>query len=304
MSVTDAHAVGAWEANHAPIPTLTAAVDRAAGADVLFLGDLHLDHPHADRAAVKRLLEDARARNAAIALLGDVFDVMQGTGDRRASKSELAARYVGRDDYLMAVLEDVLEVLEPYAKLVWLVLQGNHESSIARFNGVHLEQLLAHELRRAGGATVAPGYETYALLRFQFRETPSNRADNVVPLWLTHGYGGGGEVTKGTIQAARRAVTYPDARIVVSGHIHSSYFVAHEQHRVTARGIVYDVEQEHYVVNTAKNEHGARRGWHVERGRGPRLLSGWWGSFRRARGEASSASAGERVSWDFYRAKP
>jgi hypothetical protein len=303
MSVSETHRAGAWVVSPAPVPALTATVDRVATTDVLFIGDLHLDHPTADRAAVKRLLDDARERNAAIALLGDVFDVMQGFGDKRQSKSELAARYTGRDDYLTAVLEDVLEVLEPYADLIWVVLQGNHESSVARYNGVHLEQLLAHELRRAGGACVAPGYETYALLRFRFREA-DGKADAVVPLWLTHGYGGGGEVTKGTIQAARRAVTYPDARIVVSGHIHSSYFIAHEQHRVTARGIVYDVEQEHYVVNTAKNEHKSHRGWHVERGRGPRKLSGWWGSFRRARGEAAALSASEKVSWDFYRAKP
>jgi hypothetical protein len=301
VSVTEAHPVGAWHATPAPIPALTGIVDRAEPTNLLFLGDLHLDHPSADRNGIKRLLDDARERNAAIALLGDVVDAMQGTNDRRAAKSELQARYVGRDDYLIAILEDVTEFLLPYADLIWLVLQGNHESSIARYNGVHLEQLLAHELRRAGGVAVAPGYQTYALLRFAWRENPT-KADAVVPLWLTHGYGGGGEVTKGTIQAQRRAVTYPDARIVVSGHIHSSYFVGHEQHRVTARGVVYDVEQEHYVVNTAKNDHELRRGWHVEKGRGPRRLSGWWGAFRRARGEFSGQS--EKVSWDFWRAKP
>ena len=294
--------IGAWETGNAPVPALTGTVDRTTGATILFLGDLHLDHPKADRVALKRLLDDARERNAAIALLGDTFDVMQGAGDRRASKSALQERYVGRDDYLVAVLEDVAEFLLPYADLVWIVLEGNHESSVARYNGVHLEQLLAHELRRAGGFAVSPGYQSYAVLRFKWRDGP--KCEATVPLWLTHGYGGGGEVTKGTIQAARRAVTYPDARIVVSGHIHSTHFVAHEQHRVTARGIVYDVEQEHYVLNTAKNEHAERRGYHVERGRGPRKLSGWWGEFRRARGQLAASSTGERVAWDFWRAKP
>lgn len=295
--------IGAWEVGKAPVPCLVANVSRSEGATMLFIGDLHLDHPKADRHALKRLLEDAVERNAAIHILGDAFDVMQGAGDRRSSKSALMTRYVGRDDYLTAVLEDVVEVLGPYAANIHVVLEGNHESAIARYNGVHLEQLLAHELRRLGGQAIAPGYQTYCLAAFRFGDA-RERADATVPFWLTHGYGGGGEVTKGTIQAARRAVTYPDARFLVSGHIHSTYFVAHEQHRVTQRGLVYNVEQEHYVVNTMKNEHAERGGYHIERGRGPRMPSGWWATFRRARGGDVDKTTSERVTWDFTRAKP
>lgn len=252
------------------------------GAAILFLGDLHLDHPHCDRASLKRLLDDAVSRNAAIVLLGDVFDVMQGAGDRRSTKTGLLPRYVTRDDYLMNVLDDVTEFLTPYAQHVWLILQGNHESSILKYHGVRLEQLLAVNLNRAGGNTVNAGYQTYALARVEYGE--KRERWSTVPFWVGHGHGGGGEVTKGVIQAQRRAVTYPDARFMVTGHVHSSYFVAHEQLRLTTKTYrPYAVEQEHYVVGGWKQEHAVSDGWHIERGRGPRLPSGWWAVFYRNR---------------------
>jgi len=139
-----------------------------------------------------------------------------------------------------------------------------------------------------------PGYSSYAMLRFK-----RNQQQERVPLWLAHGHGGGGPVTKGVIQAQRRAVTFPDARVLVSGHIHNSYFVAHEQFRIRANGRVYSVEQEHYVVSSFKDEFGTGSGgWHVERGGGPVLPSGWWSTWTLQ----SSHHAG--VEWTFERAKP
>lgn len=282
--------IGAWEPYDAPIPAITANVTANAGATVLFLGDLHLDHPQSDRAGLKRLLDEAVERNAAIVLLGDVFDVMQGTGDRRGTKSGLLARYLTNDQYLTNVLDDVVNFLKPYAKNVWLVLQGNHESSVLKHHGVRLEQLLTIELNRLGGHAIAAGYQTYALLRLIYG-AGRERATGI-PFFVAHGHGGGGEVTKGVIQAQRRAVTYPDARFVVSGHVHSSYYVAHEQYRLAATTFrPYATEQEHYVVGGWKNEAEGGMGWHVERGRGPRLPSGWWASFYRPRGRAPAVGA-------------
>jgi UDP-2,3-diacylglucosamine pyrophosphatase LpxH len=296
--------VGAWSLGDGVVPRLNATVNRSEGATLLFLGDLHLDNPKSDRRALKRVLDEAVAREAAVLLLGDVFDAMQGANDRRGSKRDLLARYTGRDDYLSALVEDVAEFLAPYAANIWVLLQGNHESAVAKHYGVHLEQLLGYELRKAGSSCVVPGYQSYAQLGFTFSEGHQNHA--LVPFWMAHGHGGGGAVTKGVIQAHRRAVTYPDARFVVSGHIHSSYFVAHEQHRLSQSGIPYDVEQEHYVVGAWKNEHVPGSGWWVERGHGPRLPSGWWASFFRQRGTISKESyaSANPVRWEFTRAVP
>jgi hypothetical protein len=291
--------IGVWAPHPAPIPVLAARVTTNAGAAILFLGDLHLDHPTCDRPALKRLLDEAVSRNAAIVLLGDVFDVMQGAGDRRGTKTGLMPAYITRDDYLGAVLEDVTKFLTPYAKHIWLILQGNHESSILKYHGVRLEQLLAIELNRAGGNTINAGYQTYAAVRLDYGEARAR--SSVVPFWVGHGHGGGGEVTKGVIQAQRRAVTYPDARFTVTGHVHSSYYVAHEQLRLMGQSLrPYAAEQEHYVVGGWKREHAVSDGWHVERGRGPRLPSGWWAMFYRSRGK----NIAEEARVEFTRAVP
>jgi len=301
--------IGAWSPSEmGNVPSLKTHVSASEGATLLFVGDLHLDNPKADRAGLKRLLDAAVARDAAVVLLGDVFDAMQGARDPRGSKADLMGRYTGRDDYLMALVEDVAAFLKPYAPNIWVMLQGNHESSVAKHYGVHLSQLLAYELRKAGSSVVVPGYQTYGMLRFSFRKDWEGAfTDGTVPFWISHGSGGGGQVTKGVIQAQRRAVTYPDARFVVSGHIHNSYFIAHEQHRVTAQGNTYDTEQEHYVVGGWKNEHAAKSGWWVERGGNPRLPSGWWASFyRSSRGGSEPGENGnvDRVRWEFTRAVP
>jgi UDP-2,3-diacylglucosamine pyrophosphatase LpxH len=72
---------------------------------------MHLDNPKANRPALKRVLQDAVDNQSAIVILGDVFDAMQSAGDRRGSKTDLLARYTGRDDYLTALVEDVASFL-------------------------------------------------------------------------------------------------------------------------------------------------------------------------------------------------
>ena len=287
-----------WSPIEAPIPAWEAVVTRQTPMNALFIGDLHLDNPKADRAGLKRVLDNAVADNAAIFVLGDVFDAMQGVGDRRGSKTDLSARYVGREDYLTALVEDVAECLKPYAENIVLILQGNHESAASKHYGLHLEQALAYELRKVGSRVATPGYQSYCALRFSWMVGAS--ASATVPFWLTHGSGGGGPVTRGVIQAQRRAVTYPDARFVVSGHVHNSYFVAHEQHRLSQTLRTFDTEQEHYVVGAWKNEHKAAGGWWVERGGNPRLPSAWRASFWRARGHGSV----DTVRWEFTRVVP
>jgi len=224
--------------------------------------------------------------------LGDTFCVMQVTGDRRGDRESIRPEHQ-RDDYLTAIIETAVEWFKPYRDHIWLVLDGNHETAVRKHHDVDLVRHFVNELDNGRGRIQRPGYSSYALLRFR-RGTQRTS----VPLWLAHGHGGGGPVTKGTIQAQRRAVTYPDARVVVSGHVHSSYFVAHEQHRLAHSGRAYDTAQEHYVLSGWKDEFaGGRRGWHVEKGRGPVLPSGWWSDWWLADARKSD------VKWRFYQAK-
>lgn len=261
-------------------------------ARVLFLGDLHWDHPLCDRQALKRILDEAVASGYWIALLGDTFCAMQVTGDRRGSKGAVRPEHA-RDDYLTALIETSVEWFEPYREHLWLVLHGNHETAVLKHHEVDLVRHFAGGLSSTAHTVLTPGYSSYAILRLA-----RQRQRGSIAFWLAHGHGGGGPVTKGVIQAQRRAVTFPDAQILVSGHIHNSYFVAHEQHRLAVSGRVYATEQEHYVVSSFKNEFkDGRGGWHVERGGGPVIPSGWFGEFRFKSSDTSE------VAWDMRRAK-
>lgn len=279
------------EASRDNIPILRVDLaDASQEGQVLFIGDVHWDNSKCDRKALKRLLDEALERRAAIVDLGDWFDAMQGPGDRRATKSALREEHQ-RDDYFNALVETSARWLEPYAGNFAVMLTGNHETAVTKHHEIDLTAAHVTALKALGSPVIYGGYQTYALMRLSYAKTQRQ----TVPLWLEHGHGGGGAVTKGVIQAQRRAVTYPDARIVLSGHVHSSYYVAHEQWRVSQAGVVSRAEQEHYVVNTFKDEWGTgRKGWHVERGRGPRVPSGWWARFY---------YRNNAFHWEFTRAK-
>ena len=239
---------------------------------ILFLGDLHWDHPRCDRTTLKRILDDALAQNAWIVLVGDTFCLMQGKNDRRSNKDDIRPEH-NTEDYFGAVIDTAKQWFEPYARNMWIVLEGNHESSAKRNHEFDVTRAFVTALNdKTGSKIIYPGYSTYALIR---TETHGTRRETKT-LWLAHGHGGGGEVTKGTIQAQRRAVMFPDAEYLVSGHIHSDYYVAHDQWRITKEGKAYAMKQRHYVVNTFKEEFKkGKGGYHVERGRGPKIPSGW-----------------------------
>ena len=262
----------AIDTNPDSVPTLRTKLERVDHTySLLFIGDTHFDSAYCDRAALKRVLDEALDRDAAIVLLGDQLDLMEGRDDRRSSKSALRPEYKV-DAYFSAVIDDWCDWYQPYAANTWVVLEGNHESAVRKHHEIDVTRFWVARLNAAGANMQYPGYSTYGrLLNNRGTEHTS------LTMFVHHGFGGGGPVTKGTIQAQRRAVTYPDADFLVSGHIHGGYYVPHEQYRLGHLGRPFEAVQEHYAVGAWKSEYDDGRGnWHVEKGRGPREQSGWW----------------------------
>jgi len=272
------------------VPILSADLDTKSDKHVLFLGDVHWDHARSDRVALKRILDEAKERDALIIDIGDFLDVMQGREDRRSSKGALRAEHA-TDNYFQTIVQDAAKWLEPYAPNLGVMLTGNHETAVGKHQEVNLTTWLLSELRRAGSPAVYGGYQTYLLFRFTLWGTQKVP----VPAWVGHGHGGSAPVTKGTIQAQRRAVTYPDARFLVTGHIHQSWNVAHPQLRCNTHGSLEKREQEHFSVGTFKDEYGdGRHGWAVEKGFAPSVPSALWARFYAAR---------QTVQWEFVKAR-
>ena len=271
-------------------PILTTDLLASEDRYVLFVGDAHWDHARCDRAALKRTLEEAKERNAAIIDIGDLLDVMQGREDRRSSKGALRPEHA-TDNYFQSVVQDAAKWFEPYAENIAVMLTGNHETAVGKHQEVNLTTWLASELKRAGSPVVYGGYQTYVIFRFVYGKTQHIG----IPAWIGHGHGGAAPVTKGVISAQRRAVTYPDARFLVTGHIHQAWSVAHSQLRCNTHGSVTPLEQEHFSVGTFKNEYGdGRSGWAVEKGFAPSVPSALWARF---------FVRNKQVHWEFTKSR-
>lgn len=236
----------------------------------LLLADVHWDNPLCRRDILDRLLKQAREYNAGIFVFGDWFCGMQGRWDPRANKEMLRPEH-RKGNYLDALVDTATEYLEPYADLIVMMSDGNHETSIRK----HLEtDLLARLCKNLN--TQHGGYSGF--LRFLFQGTEGRRTRRNG--YWNHGTGGGGPVTKGVIQTNRRSVYLPDVHYVFTGHIHEEWNMTIPRVRLSHSGEVYQDEQVHVQLPTLKDEFTMSGGWHVERGAPPKPLGGAWLEYR------------------------
>lgn len=240
---------------------------------MLAISDVHLDNPHCDRRLLKRHLDEAKARGAAIVIIGDLFCLMQGKYDPRSSKQDMRPEYLqaGRP-YLDAVLEDAVAFLAPYADQLMLVSEGNHETNIAARLETDMIARFCDTMRDRHGSPVLAG--PYAgWLRLAFRCGNAARFRNV---HFDHGSGGGGPVTKGIIQVNRRQTYLDDCDVDLTGHIHERWMLQNVNEYVDKVGRIRLRPTMHLCLGTYKEERLAGRGYHVERSRPPKPLGGWW----------------------------
>lgn len=236
----------------------------------LMMADVHYDNPHCDRRLFRRLLAEAQDQDAGIMIIGDLMDAMQGRNDHRSAKSDLESQYA-RNNYYDRIIEDVYDCLLPYQANILFISEGNHEAAITRHNETDLLERLCRQLQ-------VPHLGYAGFVRFQFeRATGGGRSSKT--LWFHHGSGGGGEVTKGTMRAQREAA-YIDADIYASGHIHQAWALEAEHVRCTDAGKILLTRSVHLCLPTLKQEFDPRGGYHIEKGRSPRPLGGYWLTFK------------------------
>jgi hypothetical protein len=245
----------------------------------LLSSDRHHDSIQCNRDLEIRHLEEARQRKAHILDFGDLFDAMQGKYDPRRSYPEMKKEYLQvmtdkKIGYLDAIVEEAVEFYSPYADMMALVSKGNHEVSISNHNDTDLLERFIFGINTKAGTQVYKG--TYGGW-VQFRFTMQGTQRQTIKLKYFHGSGGGGPVTKGTIQSNRQAVFLPDADIVVNGHIHESWTLSIPRERISEQGVIGQDIQTHLRTPTYKNDYGDGSGnWHVERGAPPKPMGCIW----------------------------
>ena len=234
---------------------------------VCLLADAHWDNAHCRLDLLEKTLKQAKADGLPVFHFGDFFCAMQGKWDQRSSRDAMRDEH-HTGSYLDSLVSTAAEWLEPYAGNIALMSYGNHETSIKRKHEVDLLQRLCHELRRMGSPVECGPYWGYVTFCAAW-----NRQRDCVKLHYHHGYGGGGEVSRGVNQHAASRSMY-DADVYVSGHIHRRNMDENVMTRVSSMGTVTHRKQLFLRCSTYKDESGD--GWHVAQGRAARPLGGWW----------------------------
>ena len=244
----------------------------------LMTSDHHWDNPKCQRDLLERDHKLAVERGMGIFSFGDLFCVMQGKGDRRHSKGDLREEHK-RGHYLDAVVDTAVDWYAPYSENYIMMSDGNHETAIKKHHETDLLERLTTALKYTAKHDIEKmPYSGWVF--FRFRHPKTNKVVKTVKLFYTHGYGGGGPVTKGVIQAQRKAVFQPDANLIYSGHIHESWLYPIMRERITIQGRTYIDEQTHICLPTYKEEYLGGSGFHVEKGRPPKPLGGWILNFK------------------------
>lgn len=244
----------------------------AAGWEQWYLlrSDAHHDNAHCDQELERRHLEEAKERGAGILDFGDLFCAMQGKWDRRANPAELRPELRGAR-YLDDLVNYCAAFYQPYAAHWILLANGNHEQSIQHHHETHLTERLAERLRAAGGQPEVGTYQGW--VRFMF-DRGGRRSSHA--LRYTHGYGGGGPVTKDLIQANRQLAYTEGADILVSGHTHDAWEVTQRRETLTPQGRTAYRDVSIIKCGGYKDEFGAGNGYAARKGHAPKPLGAYW----------------------------
>jgi hypothetical protein len=243
---------------------------------LLLISDAHIDNAHADRSMFERHMRLCRERNARWISNGDFLCLMQGKYDLRSDTSACRPEHQqGR--YLDAVINTTADWLAPWADMALLFAPGNHETAIRKRHETDMNERLVEALKARNKDCRAEAGSYANWVRFLVRQRAHKRViGGSVVMYMHHGYGGGGPVTRGTIQTSRMAVYLPDAEIVWTGHTHDEWIVPIQRARLTLSGRPYLDRSVHIRAAGYKDEFSEQNGWAVERGMPPKPKGALW----------------------------
>jgi len=220
---------------------------------------------------VKKHLDEALERNAAIMVFGDFFCAMQGRYDPRRSLDSVRPEHAA-DNYLDLLVSTAAEFFAPYARNMALLSMGNHEYAVLKNNSRNLLDNLIYRLNTEHGGTISLGQHGGWLIT---RLKQSGKVRLSHNMWFDHGYGGGGPVTQDVIQTNRRGVYLPDADMIVNGHTHDAWALSRKRHRISTKGVPYNDIVWFVKTPSYKDAFGAGS-WDDRTGKPPKPLGCAW----------------------------
>jgi hypothetical protein len=239
---------------------------------LLLRSDAHHDNAHTDLDMERRHLVECVNREGLVLDNGDLHCAMQGKWDRRSDRSALRPEYQF-GNYLDRLVDEAVKFYQPFARNLCMMGLGNHETAILKHHETNLTERTVERLKMLGAVNLhSCGYAGWIRISVNHGR---NRSDSV---WMYHhhGYGGGGPVTRGTIQTSRMAVYLPDADLVWTGHTHDSWIMPIERYRINDRDRPYLDRQMHIRTPGYKDEFSPQDGWTIERGGPPKPRGALW----------------------------
>jgi len=245
----------------------------------LLTSDQHWDNPKSDHELQRKHLEQAKKRGAAVMSCGDLFCLMQGKYDKRASKSAVRPEHQN-DNYLDSVINTAVDFFKPYAKNFTVIATGNHEQAIADRYETNMIDRFAGAINNTTGSNICNGGFS-GFIRFVFERLLSGGtkpSSSSVLLHYDHGYGGGGPISADMIQSTRRMLYIPEADIIAHGHTHDKWVREFARKRVSSRGAIYHDVQTHIKLPSYKDDYSdGYGGWAAaKKGMPPKPLGAWW----------------------------
>lgn len=240
---------------------------------IFFCSDIHWDSKKCRRDMLKKHFEHCKANDIPIFIFGDMFDLMQGRNDRRSNKGALRGEF-NSTAHFTAIAKQAVEWFKPYAHLIQLIGDGNHETAVLRNNEFDFIDLFIILIKMETGHDIKRGYYK-GYLRFLFNEDKRGKGK----AWLKtlryhHGAGGGGPVTKGVIQAQRRQVYLEGVDIVMQGHIHESWETEIPSEYLNKQGQIKQRVTKHIQLPSYKQDITGHSGWAVEKDFAPQPVGG------------------------------
>jgi predicted phosphodiesterase len=239
---------------------------------VLLISDLHWDNPKCDRALLKKHLDEALKGNHDVLINGDLFCLMQGAYDPRKSKSDIREEH-NVANYFDAIINTAVDWFAPYAHLIKFIGYGNHETAILKRQETDIIERFVTLLNYKCQSNVqVGGYGGW--VRIHFADGVNTKSFNIKYM---HGFGGGGAVTRGTIQHNRMSVNVEGADAIWMGHVHEDYEMTYTVEFLSNQDTV--LQRDILMIRTSayKEEYGdGSKGWHIERGASPKPIGGRW----------------------------
>jgi hypothetical protein len=236
--------------------------------EVLMLSDIHWDNPHCKRDILKKHLDHAKENKIPVFINGDFFCLMQGKYDPRKRKNNIRPEH-NLDNYLDAVITDAVKWWTPYKNILTVIGYGNHETSILSHQETDPLQRFVDLFNYQNKTNIyTGGYGGWLLLTFRHTK---GKATKTYKIKYYHGSGGGGPVTKGTIQNNRMMAMVQGADCIAMGHVHELYALYYKVETLNQRNIIELKNVLHLRTGTYKEEYAdGYMDYHIERGRPPK----------------------------------